>query len=164
MSNPIRSSPERAPPIVDLATKEPVVNGQVHVRKLNDMDGHTEVMGFTPTMDWRLPVLAEPEPDVPVMVTIEYRIRSDKRAEFVKAMQAVREMRRRNGAYFWQLAHDSEDPTLFVECFMDESWVEHLRQHERASVADRHILNRAKALLVEGASTKSSHWLGDREQ
>jgi hypothetical protein len=52
MSDPIRSSPERAPPIVDLATKEPVVNGQVHVRKLNDMDGHTEVMGFTPTMDW----------------------------------------------------------------------------------------------------------------
>ena len=79
-------------------------------------------------------------------------------------MQAVREMRRRNGAYFWQLFHDSEDPTRFVECFMDESWVEHLRQHERASVADRDILNRAKAFLVMGTDSKSSHWLGDREQ
>ena len=81
------------------------------------------------SMDWPLPVLAEtPEPDVPVMVTIRYSIRPDKRPDFVAAMQGVREMRRRNGAYFWQLFHDSEDPTRFVEVFMDESWVEHLRQ------------------------------------
>ena len=65
------------------------------------------------------------------MVTIEYRVQPDKRAEFVTAMQAVREMRRRNGAYFWELFHDSADPARFVECFMDESWLEHLRQHER---------------------------------
>ena len=44
---------------------------------------------------------------------------------------------------------------------MDESWVEHLRQHERVSVADREILQRAKAFLVEGESTKSSHWLAE---
>ena len=72
-------------------------------------------------------------------------------------------MRRRNGAYFWQLFHDSEDPTRFVEVFMDESWVEHLRQHERASVADREIQRRAKQYLVEGEATHSSHWLADRE-
>jgi MFS family permease len=126
--------------------------------------GRHEVLDFTPAMDWPLPVLAEaPEPDVPVMVTITYRIQSDKRAEFVAAMQEVREMRRRNGAYFWQLFHDSEDPTRFVETFMDESWMEHLRQHERASVADREIQRRAKQYLVEGETTKSSHWLADRE-
>jgi quinol monooxygenase YgiN len=115
-------------------------------------------------MDWPLPVLAEtPEPDVPVMVTISYRIQADKRVEFVEAMQHVREMRRRNGAYFWQLFHDPEEPTHFVETFMDESWMEHLRQHERASVADREIQRRAKQYLVEGEETKSSHWLADRE-
>jgi quinol monooxygenase YgiN len=97
------------------------------------------------------------------MVTIEYRIQPDRRAEFVTAMQAVREMRRRNGAYFWELFHDSGDPTRYIECFMDESWVEHLRQHERASVADRETLQRAKQFLVEGESTHSSHWLADRE-
>ncbi len=78
-------------------------------------------------------------------------------------MQAVREMRRRNGAYFWELFHDSADPTRFVECFMDESWLEHLRQHERVSVADREIQRRAKQFLVEGATTRSQHWLADRE-
>ena len=112
------------------------------------------MLDFTPAMDWPLPVLAEtPEPDVPVMVTISYHVQPDKRAEFVAAMQGVREMRRRNGAYFWQLFHDSEDPTRFVECFMDESWVEHLRQHERASVADREIQRLAKQYLVEGTTT-----------
>jgi quinol monooxygenase YgiN len=98
-----------------------------------------------------------------VLVTIEYRVRSDKRKEFVRAMQAVREMRRRNGAYFWGLFHDSAEPTRYIECFMDESWIEHLRQHERASVADREIRERAKRFLVEGTTTKSQHWLGDRE-
>jgi quinol monooxygenase YgiN len=126
--------------------------------------GRHEVLDFTPTMDWPLPVLAEePEPDVPVMVTIRYRIQPDKRAEFVAAMQEVREMRRRNGAYFWQLFHDPEDPTCFIETFMDESWTEHLRQHERASVADREIQRRAKRYLAEGEPTKSTHWLADRE-
>ncbi len=126
--------------------------------------GHHQVLDFRPSMDWPAPVLAEiPEPDSgPVMVTIEYRIQAAKRAEFVAAMQAVREMRRRNGAYFWELFHESAHPGRFLECFMDESWLEHLRQHERASVADREILQRAKKFLIEGESTKSTHWLGDR--
>jgi MFS family permease len=127
------------------------------------LGGH-QVLDFRPAMDWPMPVLAEtPEPDVPVMVTIDYRIRLDKRDEFVEAMQAVREMRRRNGAYFWQLVHHSENPAHFVETFMDESWVEHLRQHERASVADREVLNHAKKYLSEGEVTRSSHWFGERE-
>ena len=126
--------------------------------------GPHEVFDFTPTGDMPLPLLAEPpEPDVPVLVTINYRIRPDKRAEFVAAMQEVRRMRRRNGAYFWQLFHDPEDPTRFVETFMDESWLEHLRQHERASVADRQIRERAKQYLAEGETTHSTHWLADRE-
>ena len=127
--------------------------------------GHHQVLDFRPSMDWPMPLLAEtPEPDSgPVLVTIQYRVQPTKRAEFVTAMSAVREMRRRNGAYFWELFHESSDPGLYLECFMDESWLEHLRQHERASVADRQILDRAKVFMVEGESTKSTHWLGHRE-
>jgi len=127
--------------------------------------GRHEVLDFTPSAHWPAPVLAElPEPESgPVMVTIEYRVQPDKRTEFIEAMKAVREMRRRNGAYFWELFHDSADPSRFNECFMDESWIEHLRQHERVSVADREIQQRAKAFMVEGESTKSSHWLADHQ-
>jgi MFS family permease len=126
--------------------------------------GAHEVLDFRPAIDMSMPVVTgTPEPNVPVMVTIEYRIRLDKRVDFVQAMQAVREMRRRNGAYFWQLSHHSEDSARFVETFMDESWVDHLRRHERASVADRDVLRRAKEFLVEGESTRTSHWFGERE-
>jgi MFS family permease len=127
--------------------------------------GHHEVLDFRPSMDWPMPLLAEtPEPDGgPVMVTISYRVQLEKRTEFVTAMSAVREMRRRNGAYFWELFHESSDPGRYLECFMDESWLEHLRQHERASVADRAILERAKVFMVEGETTHSTHWLGHRE-
>jgi MFS family permease len=127
--------------------------------------GHHQVLDFRPSLEWAAPVLAEtPEPDSgPVLVTIEYRVQPTKRAEFVSAMQALREMRRRNGAYFWELFHDSADPARYIECFMDESWLEHLRQHERVSIADREIQQRAKEFLVEGESTRSQHWLADRE-
>jgi MFS family permease len=119
---------------------------------------------FTPSMHWSAPLVAEtPEPDRgPVMVTIEYRVDPARRAEFVAAMRDVREMRRRNGAFFWELFHDSADPARFLETFMDESWVEHLRQHERVSVADRETQRRANQFLAKGESTKSTHWLADR--
>jgi MFS family permease len=118
---------------------------------------------FTPAMDWPAPLIAEPpQPDSgPVMVTIEYRVDSARRAEFVAAMRDVREMRRRNGAFFWELFHDSAEPSRFLESFMDESWIEHLRQHERVSVADREIQRRANQFLAKGGSTKSTHWLAD---
>src|SRR5450432_2533105 len=126
--------------------------------------GNQRALDHRPSMDWPAPVLAEiPEPDGgPVLVTIEYRVQLARRVEFVTSMNAVREMRRRNGAYFWELFHDSADPAHFIECFMDESWVEHMRQHERASISDREILDAAKQFMVEGESTRSQHWLGDR--
>ena len=119
---------------------------------------------FTPSMHWEAPLVAEtPEPDSgPVMVTIEYRVDPAHRAEFVAAMRDVREMRRRNGAFFWELFHDSAEPARYLETFMDESWTEHLRQHERVSVADREVQRKANQFLVKGESTKSSHWLADR--
>jgi MFS family permease len=123
--------------------------------------GSDGIRDFSPSMEWPAPVLAEaPEPDAgPVLVTIEYRIRPGTRDAFVEAMRDVGEMRRRNGAYFWNLFHDSAHPNRLIECFMDESWVEHLRQHERVSVADREIQRRAKQYLVEGETTRTQHWL-----
>jgi MFS family permease len=127
--------------------------------------GDHAALNFSPSMDWPAPVIAEtPEPDSgPVMVTIEYRVQPAQRGQFIDAMQAVREMRRRNGAYFWELFHSTHDSARFVECFMDESWVEHLRLHERMSVSDRETLARAKVFLVEGTDSASEHWLADRE-
>jgi len=119
---------------------------------------------FTPSGDWAAPLLAEePVPGSgPVLVTIEYRVDAAHREEFVAAMNEVREMRRRNGAFAWYLFHDSAEPARFLESFLDESWTEHLRQHERVSVADREIQRRANQYLAKGESTRSTHWLADR--
>lgn len=47
-----------------------------------------------------------------------------------------RRMRKRDGAFFWEVFQDSADAGRFTECFMKESWMKHLRQHERVTKAD----------------------------
>jgi MFS family permease len=72
----------------------------------------------------------------PVMIHIEYLIRSEDAVEFEKAMRDVRRMRLRNGAVAWGLFQDTDKADLFVETFLAESWLEHLRQHQRLTVED----------------------------
>jgi hypothetical protein len=48
----------------------------------------------------------------------------------------MRLVRRRDGAFHWGLFVDATDPSRYVEEFLVESWIEHLRQHERMTVAD----------------------------
>ena len=78
--------------------------------------GHHQVLDFTPSMDWPLPVLAE-TPGARRAGDGDHRVpRAPGEARRFRRRDAgVREMRRRNGAYFWQLFHDSEDPTRFIE-------------------------------------------------
>jgi hypothetical protein len=60
----------------------------------------------------------------PVLVTVEYRVPADRVADF-------RAARLRDGAIRWDLFQDVEDAERLVEVFLVESWVDHLRQHER---------------------------------
>jgi quinol monooxygenase YgiN len=70
------------------------------------------------------------------MVTVEYRVDPSRVAEFSRAMQALRRVRRRDGALSWGLYEDSASPGLMLETFVLESWLEHLRQHERVTHTD----------------------------
>jgi hypothetical protein len=54
-------------------------------------------------------------------------------------MEPMADWRRRDGATSWGLFHDLARPERYVEHFLVESWGEHLRQHTRATVEDRHI-------------------------
>jgi len=82
----------------------------------------------------------------PVVVTVEYRVAEPDRAAFIRAMQDVRRIRRRDGARRWKLLQDIADPQVFVERFQSITWMEHLRQHDRYTVADREVEHRALAL------------------
>ena len=70
------------------------------------------------------------------MVVIEYLIDPARAAEFARVMQSTRRARLRQGALSWGLFKDAGVPGRYVEYFVDESWVEHLRRHERFTAAD----------------------------
>ncbi len=89
----------------------------------------------------------------PALVTVEYRINPVKTEEFVSAMRHMRVIRLRDGAVFWGLFVDMGQPDRFVEHFVTETWVEHLRQHERMIESD----------IVYESQAKSFH-LGDSPQ
>jgi len=93
---------------------------------------------LTPSQEWKAPVTALPvEPDAgPVMTTIEYRIDPARAAEFREVMRESRSSRLRQGALSWELFRDTNDPGRFLEYFVDESWVEHLRRFDRVTTAD----------------------------
>jgi len=123
--------------------------------------GAHEKLDLSPSLHWPAPLVTEePEPDHgPVMITVEYTIDPARAAEFARVMNEVRRQRRRDGAYFWELFQDTADSGRFVEYFMVEPWLEHLRQHARVTVADRDIQDRAKAFHIGPQPPRIQHLL-----
>src|SRR3954471_19310121 len=58
-------------------------------------------------------------------------------------MQEGRRIRRRDGARRWRLLQDVAEPELWVERFQSPTWLDHLRQHHRVTVANRAVEERA---------------------
>jgi MFS family permease len=98
-------------------------------------------LDLSPALVWPEPrVVIEPRTDSgPVLVTVEYRIDPLYKEEFLAAMQELGRLRRRDGAVDWGLYHDVSDPGSFMEVYIAMSWIEHLRQHKRITVADMEI-------------------------
>jgi predicted MFS family arabinose efflux permease len=92
-----------------------------------------------PSMHWPEPIISVPvEYDAgPVMVTVEYKIAPNDREAFLLAIQQMSRERRRDGAYAWGVFQDTADDGRYIETFLVESWIEHLRQHKRVTNADR---------------------------
>jgi hypothetical protein len=90
-------------------------------------------------MQWPVPLVShEVKGDRgPVLVTIEYRIANGgNRAAFLAALDRLRRERLRDGAYTWRIFEDAAERGRFLETFLVESWLEHLRQHERVTNTD----------------------------
>jgi len=109
-----------------------------------------DVQSLAPSRHWPVPLLpSEPEADRgPVLVTLEYRIDPARATDFIAAMRLLRRSRRRGGAVRWSLWTDAADPGRYVESFVDESWLDHLRHHERLIAQDREIEARASRFHV----------------
>jgi MFS family permease len=81
----------------------------------------------------------------PVMVTVEYQIDPADANAFAEVMQKTRRARLRQGALSWGLFRDTSAPGRYIEYFVDESWVEHLRRLERFTAADAGLRERRTA-------------------
>lgn len=116
---------------------------------------------LTPSGHWSMPaVMFEPGPDEgPVLVRVEYRIDPAKWNEFGRAMRRLRRARLRGGAFRWALFADLSEPGKYTETFLIESWLEHLRQHERLTVADREIETIVRAFHIGDTKPEVSHLL-----
>ncbi len=98
----------------------------------------------------------------PVLVTIEYLIRPESAREFRAAMNAIRSIRLRDGAVFWGLFFDLARPERFVEYFVSESWLDHLRLHGRGVSSDLELETRARAFHVGTSPPAVTHQLSSR--
>ena len=98
----------------------------------------SEHSDLTPAGVWSDPSVGiEPRPDDgPVLITVEYEVDPADAERFVEAMDELGRIRRRDGAYRWDLYADLERPGRYLETFVVDSWSEHLRQHGRLTVAD----------------------------
>jgi len=116
---------------------------------------------LAPSMHWPAPIVAvEPGHDRgPVTVAVSYRIAEADRDAFLAALAELRLERRRDGAREWSVWQDAADPERWVETFRLASWLDHLRQHERATKADAEAQARVRAFHRGEAPPAVEHWL-----
>jgi MFS family permease len=122
-----------------------------------------EDVDVSPSMHWPLPtLLVKPEFEQgPVLVQIEYKIDPKHQDEFSHAMKDLSIIRKRDGAFFWGLFRHDTCPDVYVEAFMIDSWAEHLRQHERITVADRSVEDRALSFHIGNKPPAVSHFIAE---
>jgi len=115
---------------------------------------------LSPSMHWPAPITVR---DIahdrgPVLVTVEYRISPKDRAAFLAAISRLEQQRRRDGAYAWGIFEDAAEEGRILETFLVESWLEHLRQHERVTNADRIVQEAVRRFHIHGAP-KVTHFI-----
>ena len=122
--------------------------------------GFGEGLNFEPSARPTPVVLIEPHAEQgPVLITVEYHVDPQKSSEFTSAMLELGRFRRRDGAVDWGLFEDVAQPGRYLETFVVESWGEHLRQHDRATIADHQIWELAYSFHVLEGPPVVSHLL-----
>jgi len=125
--------------------------------------GEAARVNVTPSGHWPQPVVSADLHDDrgPVLVTIEYRVDPERRQEFLHRLQPLGHARRRNGALQWGVAEDSTQPGVYLEYFVDASWREHLRQHERVTEDERILQESVLETLADPAQRPHvRHFIG----
>lgn len=107
---------------------------------------------LSPGIHWRVPAIlgniGNDDDAGPVLVTVEYIVPVERQAEFEKLMHRYQRIRRRDGASRWEIFRDIERNDRYLEVFLVDSWAEHLRQHQRKTVADQELESKVRQCAV----------------
>jgi MFS family permease len=124
----------------------------------------SERSDLTPAGAWSDPnVDIQPQPDDgPVLITVEYDVDPAAAERFVPAMEELGRIRRRDGAFRWNVYADLERPGIYLETFLVDSWSEHLRQHGRLTVEDLEVTKLTRSFHRGEAPPKVRHMLWAR--
>jgi MFS family permease len=122
-----------------------------------------EHLDLSPLKEWTLNPLAERPAmeEGPVMIAIDYRINPQQSAEFITAMSPMKAIRRKYGAVRWLLFRDVANPGHYRESFIVQSWLEHIRQHERFTVSDIAVLEYVNRFNLEGTKRQVEHFIAE---
>jgi hypothetical protein len=119
---------------------------------------------LTPSLHWAAPFVTGQiaQDRGPVLITVEYRIDPRQSKAFLAALAKLAQERRRDGAYGWAVFEDAAEEGRMVETFLVESWLEHLRQHERVTNADRVLQEDIAHFQIQGAP-KVTHLIAPKQ-
>ena len=98
----------------------------------------------------------------PVAVQLSYRVLPEHADAFLAEVALLRAPRQRDGASFWRIYRDLDDPTRFVERFIINRWSDYLHQRARGTVADQAIEARVRALVMPGEGVTMQHYIAER--
>jgi MFS family permease/quinol monooxygenase YgiN len=120
-----------------------------------------QVVDHTPAHHWPDPVVsAKPSLEAgPIMVQVEYTVEPPNADAFRSATAELGRSRRRDGAMQWWLFQDTADPSRFVETWIEETWADHLRNHERVSVAHKDVEQRVRDLTRRDSKVVTRHFI-----
>lgn len=95
-------------------------------------------LDLSPFHHWPEPVIhdAVAHEQGPVIIQVRYEIAAEDRDAFLRAIYLLKASRQRDGAYNWGVYEDTQRQGVFIEHFVEDSWVEHLRHHERVTRSD----------------------------
>ena len=118
-------------------------------------------LDLSPSMHWPAPIVHDgiQQDQGPVLVTIAYEVVPEHEEAFLRAVRTLGHHRRRDGAFAWGVFEHTERRHRFIESFYVESWLDHLRQHERVTGADRLLQSEICELLVPGSEPQVEHYV-----
>jgi MFS family permease len=102
------------------------------------MDINTDMLKIMPDPPT---VTSVHDDDGPILLTAQWQIDIERRDKFIAAMEPVRRALQQKGALRWHLVEHVEQPGRMLESFTMATWSEYKRLSERATMADKDVLD-----------------------